>query len=63
MPSEFAPPGRNARMTKAQIKKYLQNMKKAKQIAQAKIAAAEANGEMEKEQAEVEKLEEKLDNL
>lgn len=63
MASEFSPPGSNARMTPAQIRKWKQDMKKAQEEAQKRIAEAEVNGEMQKEQAEVDALERQLDNL
>ena len=59
--SEFTPPWSNVRMTKAQIKKYIQDMKKAQALAQAKLDEAKANWEEEKDKKELSKLEKKLD--
>lgn len=61
--SEFAPPWQWARMTKAQVKKYVRDMKQAQEIAQAKLAAAQASGELKKDEQEIAKLEEKIENL
>jgi F0F1-type ATP synthase membrane subunit b/b' len=50
-------------MTKAQVKQYVKDLKKAQEEAQKRLDAAKASGEMEKEQAEVNALEEQLNNL
>jgi hypothetical protein len=39
--TEFAPPGSNARMTPAQVRKYVKDMKKAQEEAQRKLDEAE----------------------
>ena len=61
--SEFTPPWSNARMTPAQIRKYLADMKKAQELAKQKLDEAKANWEFDKEQKEVDELEKMLDNL
>lgn len=65
--SELAPGWTKVRMTKAQVRKYIQNMKNAQRIAQEKFEKAKANWEFEKEKLELEilekKLEEEFDNL
>ena len=61
--SEFAPPWSNARMTKAQVRKYINDMKEAEKIAKQKLEEAKANWEFEKEEAEVARLEKELENL
>jgi len=61
--SEFAPPWSNARMTKAQVRKYIRDMKEAEKIAKQKLEEAKANWEFEKEEAEVARLEKELENL
>jgi len=61
--SEFAPPWSNAKMTKAQVKKYIRDMKEAEKIAKQKLEEAKANWEFEKEEAEVARLEKELENL
>ena len=63
MPSEFSPGWGQARMTKAQMRKYLREAKKARELAAQKLKEAEASGELAAEEKELEKLEEKLDNL
>lgn len=61
--SEFAPPWSNARMTKAQVKKYVADMKKAQKKAQAKLDAAKASWEIDKDKQDLAKLEDAIDEL
>ena len=61
--SEFAPAWSNARMTKAQVRKYVADMKEAERLAKLKLEEAEKNWEFEKEAAEVARLEKELENL
>lgn len=61
--SEFAPPGSNPRMTKAQVKKYVRDMKQAQDQAKQKLQEAQKSGELEREARELEELENKLDEL
>lgn len=61
--SEFAPGWSNVRMTKAQVRKYIANMKVAQKSAQEKLEKAKANWEFEKDLLELEILEKKLDEL
>lgn len=61
MASELSPGWTNARMTKAQIRKYLADMKKAQAIAEQKLKHAENSWELEKEQKELEALEDLLE--
>ncbi len=61
--AEFAPPWSNARMTKAQVKKYVADMKKAQQEAQAKLDAAKASWELDKDKQDLKKLEDALEEL
>jgi len=63
MASEFSPWWTTVKMTKAQVKQYVKDLKKAQEEAQKRLDAAKASGEMEKEQAEVNALEEQLNNL
>lgn len=60
MPSEFAPAGSNPRMTKAQMRKYLRDMKAAQDAAKKKLdpdkEASEKHGEMKK-------IEDKFDDI
>ncbi len=60
--SEYTPPWSNVKMTKAQVRKYIADMKAAELIAKEKIRLAEANWEFEKEKQELAALEKKLDN-
>lgn len=61
--SEFAPGWSNAKMTKAQVRKYVADIKAAEKLAKQKLEEAKANWEFDKEAAEVAELEKKLDNL
>lgn len=61
--SEFAPAWSNARMTKAQVRKYIKDMKEAEEIAKKKLEEAKANWEFDKDIKELDELEKKLDNL
>lgn len=61
--SEFAPAWSNPRMTKAQVKKYIKDMKEARKLAQEKLDAAENSWELKLEELEIKKLEKELDNL
>ncbi len=61
--SEFAPPWSNVKMTKAQVKKYIKDMKKAQAVAQAKLDEAKASWELKKEKEELNKLEKKLEEI
>lgn len=62
--NEFAPKWSNPKMTQAQVKAYIANMKKAQAIAQQKLKEEENNIEEKlKEKEELAKLEEKLENL
>ena len=61
--SELTPPGSNARMTAAQVKKYVRDMKSAQEIAEKKLKEALNSWEGEKEQKEIQDLEKLLDEL
>ena len=60
--SEFAPPWSNARMTKAQVRKYIKDLEEKRRLAKQKLEEAKARWEFD-ESADLEKLEEALDNL
>lgn len=60
--SEFAPGWWNVRMSKAQVKQYIKNMKEAQIIAKAKLENAKANWEFEKEENELAELEKKMED-
>ena len=61
--SEFTPPGRWARMTKAQVKKYIKDLEEKRRIAREKLEEAKKSWEWAKEQKDVEELEELLEDL
>ena len=61
--AEFAPKWSKAKMTKAQVKAYIANMKKAQAIAKEKLKKAQNSWEIEKEAQELEELEKKLNDL
>lgn len=63
MPSEFSPPGQGARMTKAQVRKYIRDMKKKRAAAIKKLKEYEASWELEQEKEELEELEKIIDDL
>jgi len=61
--SEFTPPWRWARMTKAQVKKYIKDLEEKRRIAREKLEEARKSWEWAKEQKDVEELEELLEDL
>ena len=61
--SEFAPGWTNARMTKAQVRKYVADMKEAQELARQKLEKAKANWELDKDILELERIEKELENL
>lgn len=61
--AELAPKWSGAKMTQAQVKAYIKNMKKAQKIAQEKLEKAQESWEADIEALELELLEKKLDNL
>lgn len=60
--SEFAPPWGKPKMTRAQVKAYIANMKKAQIIAKAKLEQAKINWEFQKEEEELAQIEKQLDD-
>ena len=60
---EFAPWWTNAKMTKAQVRKYVADMKKAQKLAKDKLEKAKNSWEFEKEKKELENLENMLNDL
>jgi len=58
--TEFTPPGSNARMTKAQMRKYIADMKAAQEAAKQKLAEAEQNWDLETPPEELAALEQAL---
>lgn len=61
--SEYTPPAWKIKMTKAQMRKYLADMKAAQKLAQAKIDAAKASGEFDRDSKDLEKLENIIEEL
>lgn len=60
---EFAPGWSKPKMTKAQVRKYIQDMEKARELAQKKLEEAEKNKDVKKDQKELSRLEDKLDEI
>lgn len=58
---EFAPGWNTPKMTKAQVRKYIADMKEAQERAKRKLEEEKKLGEWEKEN--LEELEKKLENL
>lgn len=61
--SEIAPAGSNPRMTKAQVRKYVRDMKQAQEDAKKRLEKAEKSWDLAKEKKELEHLENLLDEL
>ena len=61
--SEFAPVWRRARMTRAQVRKYIKDLEKKREIAKAKLDEAKARWEFSSEEKELYELEKKLEKL
>ena len=61
--SEFAPPWRNPKMTKAQVKKYIKELEEKRKIAQKKLEQAKKDWVFEKEKKELQEIEELIDDL
>ena len=61
--SEIAPGWSNARMTAAQVRKYVKDMKKAQEAAEEKLKKEKSKWEIEKEEKELNTLEKELENL
>lgn len=60
---EFAPGWTNPKMTKAQVRKYIADMKEMQEKAKRKLKEAELNTDGEKEEAELAELEEKIKEI
>jgi len=60
--SEFTPPWSNAKMTATQVRKYVNDLKKAQALAQAKLDEAKASWEFDKDKKDIEKLEDLLED-
>jgi hypothetical protein len=61
--SEFAPVWSNARMTAAQVRKYIADMRVAQALAKQKLEEAKNSWDFKKEEAELKKIEQELENL
>ncbi len=61
--SEFAPPSRKVKVTKSQMKKYVKDIEEQKNKAKKKIDQAKKSGEFDKEEKDLEKLENLIDDL
>lgn len=62
MATEFSPSWWSARMTKAQIKKYIEDMKKAQLLAMRNLEDARKRWDFKKEKDEVDRLANLLDD-
>ena len=60
---EFAPPWRKVRMSKAQVRKYIKELEEKREIARKKLEEAKASWVFEKEQKDLEELENLIDNI
>lgn len=60
---EFAPGWSNAKMTKAQVRKYIADMKEMQEKAKRKLKEAEINTDGKKEEEELAELEEKIEEI
>ncbi len=61
--AEWSPPSRGtSKMTKKQVAQYIANMKKAQKKAEEKIIALQKSWELKKEEEEIAKLWELLDD-
>ena len=58
--SEFSPPGRWARMSKSQVKKYIKDLEEKRRIAKERLELARANWEFEGDEEDLRRLEELL---
>ena len=61
--SELSPPWSNARMSRAQVKKYIRDMKHAQEEAKKRLKKSRTKEAIEKEKAELKALEKELENL
>ena len=61
--SEFAPPWRKVKMTKAQVKKYIKDLEEKRKIAQDKLEKAQKSWEFDKEKKELKEIEDLLEDL
>jgi len=61
--SEFAPPWNWARMTAAQVRKYIKDLEEKRHIAKEKLEKAKASWEFDKDEEELKRLEKALDDI
>lgn len=61
--SEFAPPWSGAKMTSAQVKKYIKDLEEKRRLAQAKLDEARASWEFNRDEEELKRLEKALDDI
>lgn len=61
--SEYTPPAWKVKMTKAQVRKYVADIKTAQKIAQAKLDAAKQSGELATDAQELERLDDMIEDL
>jgi hypothetical protein len=61
--SEYTPPAWKVKLTTAQVRKYVADIKAAQKIAQAKLNAAKQSGELEKDAQDLEQLDDMINDL
>jgi len=61
--TEFAPPWRNPRMTKSQVRKYIREMEEKRKKAQKELEKAKSSWELKKQEEELKELDKKLDDF
>jgi len=61
--SEFAPPWRKVKMSKSQVKKYIKDLEKKRQIAKQRLEEAKKSWAFEKEAQDLRIIENIIDNL
>jgi len=61
--SEFTPPGKGAKMTKSQVKKYIKDLKEKIRLAQEKLDEAKKSKDWQKEEKDLAILENFINQL
>jgi hypothetical protein len=61
--SEFTPPGKGAKMTKSQVKKYIKDLEEKRKLAQKKLDEAKKSKDWLKEEKDLADLEDLINQL
>lgn len=61
--SEYTPPWRWARMTKAQVKKYIKDLEEKRRLAQLRLEEAKKSSSWKKEEDDLQNLEDLINEL